>query len=71
MKMSPVESSHIKAVGYDEATNTLAIEFSQATYEYYNVPKIVYDELMNALSKGSYIATRIAKAYNYSKIKEA
>lgn len=52
MTMNPVSSSHIKAIGYDEATKVLRVEFNQATYEYKDVPKNLYEQIMNADSKG-------------------
>lgn len=52
MKMVSVESSHIKAIGYDEETKVMRVEYSQATYEYADVPKTVYEQIMSADSKG-------------------
>ena len=52
MIMNPVNSSHIKAIGYDETTQTMKVEYNQATYEYASVPKDVYVQIMNADSKG-------------------
>lgn len=72
MTLNPVPSSCLKAAGYDYETNTLYVQFTNGrTYKYYNVPKNVYDEMMTSLSRGSYLATRIAKAYNYSEVEEA
>jgi hypothetical protein len=71
MTLTPVPSSCLKAVGYDYETETLYVQFTNGKiYEYYNVPKNVYDEMMTALSRGNYLATRIAKAYNYSEVQE-
>ena len=52
MKMTPVSSSHISAIGYDEETKTMRVEYTQASYEYTNVPKNVYEQIMSADSKG-------------------
>jgi hypothetical protein len=52
MIMNPVSSSHIKAIGYDETTQTMKVEYNQASYEYSNVPKVVYEQIMSADSKG-------------------
>ena len=52
MKMVSVESSHIKAIGYDEETKTMRVEYNQASYEYSNVPKTIYEQIMSADSKG-------------------
>ena len=57
MKLQPVESSPIEAVGYRETTSTLEVVFnSDQTYGYFEVPKTVYLQLMASDSKGSYIA---------------
>ncbi len=57
MKLQPVESSTIEAVGYRETTSTLEVVFnSDKTYRYFEVPKTLYLELMASDSKGSYIA---------------
>ena len=57
MKLQPLESSTIEAVGYDETTSTLEVVFnSDKTYGYFEVAKTVYLELMASDSKGSYIA---------------
>lgn len=52
MKMTPVESSHINAIGYDEETKTMRVEYTYATYDYRDVPKEVYEQIMSADSKG-------------------
>jgi hypothetical protein len=57
MKLQPVESSPIEAVGDPETTSTLEVVFnSDKTYGYFEFPKTVYLELMAFDSKGSYIA---------------
>jgi|GEM_PF-1310189 len=57
MKLQPVESSMIEAVGYHETTSTLEVVFqSDKTYGYFEVPKTVYLQLMASDSQGSYIA---------------
>jgi len=49
MKLQPVESSMIKAVGYDETSSTLEVLFdSGKTYLYSEVPKDVNSELMDS-----------------------
>lgn len=70
MDMQPVSSSDLAAVGYDEDTATLRIEFLKGgTYEYHGVPKDIYDGLINASSKGKYFDQFIKKGgYPYSKI---
>jgi rRNA-processing protein FCF1 len=66
-----VNSSNLKAIGYDLATNTLEIEFLNGSlYQYSNVPEIVYQELMAASSHGQYFDTHIKKGgYSYRKLR--
>jgi hypothetical protein len=68
MILTPVHSSNLVAVGYDEATLTLRIRFHNATYDYYNVPFSVYQGLMNASSHGKYHAAYIKKNYAYNEV---
>lgn len=68
MKMVPVSSSNLSAVGYDSSTQTLRIEFHNGTYDYYNVPSSIHSGLMNATSKGQYHHQYIKNNYRYSKI---
>ncbi|TEB04552.1 hypothetical protein Psch_03312 [Pelotomaculum schinkii] len=66
----PVESSNLASVGYESETLTLEIEFIKSgIYQYFGVPEEVYNELMNAGSKGSYCNQYIKKAgYSYMKV---
>jgi len=62
MTMIRVNSSAIRAVGYDGCT--LAVEFhSGRTYDHPGVPESVYREFMGASSKGSYYARHIRGRY--------
>lgn len=71
MERQSVESSNLASVGYDESTRTLEIEFKYgAIYQYREVDKEVYDELMLANSKGSYFNSSIRGAYSYIQIKK-
>lgn len=59
-----VESSCISKLDYTE--EVLYICFSQGeTYAYYNVPKSVYEELVQAQSKGRYFHEKINGVYPY------
>jgi len=64
-----VESSNLKAVGYDEEKEVLAIEFKNGSiYYYYEVPKTVYFNLIEADSVGAFLARRIKGIYDFKKI---
>jgi hypothetical protein len=64
-----VASSNIASVGYDESSQTLEVEFLNGSiYQYYGVPQNVYDQLMQAGSKGRFLNTYIRNAYGYSRV---
>jgi len=66
-----VESSNIASVGYDPTTEVLEIEFhAGGVYQYCNVSKEVYDDLVLSGSKGKYFHNYIKRnAFRYLKIK--
>ncbi len=57
----------LRSVGYDEATNTLLVVFNTGKkFQYFDVPKQVYDRLMSSQSKGSFMTNNIINCYNYA-----
>lgn len=68
MQRTPVTSSDITSIGYED--NILEIEFhsGNSVYQYFQVPEQVYDELMNASSHGKYFNQYIKNKYRYEKI---
>jgi hypothetical protein len=69
MKMIPVDSSNLSAVGYDSTTKIMHIRFNSGRlYAYYNVPESIYRELMNAESLGRYFNSLIKGFYDDTKI---
>lgn len=67
--MNKVNSSNLDSVDYNHLTETLTIQFlSGHVYEYYNVPKFIYEGLMSAPSKGKYHHRYIKNSYNYHRI---
>ncbi|NJM53485.1 MAG: KTSC domain-containing protein [Blastocatellia bacterium] len=70
MKRIAVESSNLASVGYDEAAKMLEIQFhSGGIYQYDNVKKEFYDELMKAESKGRYFLHEIKGVYSYRRVR--
>ena len=58
--MDAVVSSVLAAVGYDEYAKRLVVRFkSGATYEYLNIPKALYAELMASEAKGKFYSAHI------------
>ena len=69
VEMHYVDSSNIEAIGYEAGAQELQVRFlSGDTYVYHGVPEEVYDELMAAPSKGSYLNRMIKGSYEYSKM---
>lgn len=69
MDRSMVSSSNIVSVGYDPASETLEIEFSNGSvYQYYNISQNTYDQFMAAASKGQFLAYQIKNAFPYSRV---
>ena len=70
MERVPVDSSNVASVGYDIASSTLEIEFTNgAIYQYSGVPEYEYTGLMSASSKGSYLNQHIKTAgYPYTRV---
>lgn len=63
--MVKVESSNIAEVGYDGETETLYVTFKNgATYGYLRVPAKKAMALLNAPSKGAYLADHIRDVYD-------
>jgi len=60
MQLTPVESSTIKAIGYEPERSKLTIEFKKGgTYQYSPITEECHRELMASDSKGSYFAQNI------------
>ena len=69
MERYSVASSNIASIGYDAPSQTLEVEFLSGTiYQYYGVPENMYEQLMQAGSKGRFLNTYIKNAYGYSRI---
>ena len=64
MDRQDVESRMIRSIGYDEGCGTLEIEFNSGyIYRYFLVDPAVYEELMEASSKGRYYVQNIRRVY--------
>lgn len=69
MHREPVSSSNIASIGYDEATQTLEVEFlNNRVYQYFNVPANIYEALMVAPSHGVFFNTNIKNQFAYERI---
>jgi hypothetical protein len=68
VKLIPVESTMLEAIGYDEEAQVLSVIFhSGGLYNYYDVPREVYEGLLQAESKGQYMHAWVIDQYPYSR----
>lgn len=67
MKLTEVKSSNVKAIGYDESTKDLYVEYNAGTYVYENVPAVVYEGLVSADSKGQFMNKNVKGFFSYHK----
>jgi hypothetical protein len=69
MERTPVNSSAIATVAYAEETQTLTVEFNDGgSWEYYDVPQGVVDELMRSPSVGSYFVRNVRNSFSGSPV---
>ena len=69
MTLQPINSSSLAAIGYDADTQTLTVEFRKSgTYEFFEVPESIYQELMSAGSHGEYFGRNVRGKYRYAKV---
>jgi hypothetical protein len=69
MQRQPVSSSNIASIGYDEATQTLEVEFlNNSVYQYFNVPVNIHEALMTAPSHGVFLNANIKNHFAYERL---
>lgn len=69
MNRRPVSSSNLSSAGYDEASQTLEIEFNNGgIYQYFDVPRAVFDGLMSATSHGRFFHQHIRGVFRYARV---
>ena len=69
IERQPVESSNLRSVGYDSASETLDVEFANTmVFRYLDVPVDAHAELMAAASIGSHFAKAIRGKYLSEKL---
>ncbi|WP_241245853.1 KTSC domain-containing protein [Microbacterium sp. 4R-513] len=65
-----MESTVIRAVGYDTATAVLEIEFTSGdVYRYYAVPPSAHRALIGAESAGRFFAEKIRHVYPTERVR--
>ncbi len=69
MERMPMQSSNVAEIGYDPATMTLEVAFTNnSVYQYFDVPQAVYQELITAESVGKYLNQQIKNSYRYARL---
>lgn len=69
MERTPVVSSDLSEVGYDPTTMVLEIVFhSGGTYQYFDVPETVYQELLSSESIGRFFHAHVKNNYRYTRL---
>lgn len=69
MDRKPVDSSSIAAAGYAPDVSMLEVEFRNGSvYQYFAVPKEVFDSLLAAESKGAFVSSHIRGCYPFRKV---
>ena len=72
IQRQPVSSSDIAAIGYDDMSETLEIEFrATGVYRYFSVPKTVAEEFQRTPSPGKFFLQHIKGKYAWEKIGRA
>jgi hypothetical protein len=69
MERQSVDSSNLRAVGYDRDVAVLEIQFQTGSvYQYLGLPESVYRALMAASSKGSFFNANIKGCFPYRQV---
>ena len=64
-----LNSSNVASAGYDDATRTLEIEFhSGGIYQYFDVPRPIFEGLMSAGSPGGFLHEQIRGVFRYARM---
>jgi len=72
MNIIAVASTSLGTVSYDAERQLLQIEFrNRSIYQYFEVPATVYEELMQAPSKGAYFNRSIRPRFDFTLLKAA
>lgn len=69
MQRFPVTSSNITEVGYSDEHQILELLFSSGmTYQYFDVPRRIFEELLQAESIGRYVNANIKSNFRYARL---
>jgi hypothetical protein len=66
--ISTPESSNIARFDYNNESHMLTVEFKNgATYNYYDVLEVVFEQMKAASSKGQFLAHNVKGHYRYAR----
>src|SRR5918996_2415207 len=69
MERTPVDSSAIASVGYDQSRQILELEYVDGdVYRYFEVPEALHRALLAAPSIGQFVNTEVKGTFRYEKI---
>lgn len=69
MERVAVTSSSVASAGYSPEESTLEVEYRNGSvYQYFAVPKGVFESLLAAASKGTFVSESIRGRYPYRRI---
>jgi hypothetical protein len=69
MERQQVMSSTVLSIGYDEASETLEVEFARGgVYQYYNFPRPLFEQFMASDSKGQFLHVNIKDKFPFSRV---
>jgi hypothetical protein len=71
MERIKVLSPNVASIGYDATRKTLEVEYLNGElYQFYHVPRTIYDDLMAAPSKGQFIREILKESHAWARIDE-
>jgi hypothetical protein len=70
MKRQQVQSSALQSIGYDPERKILELEFRQngGVWQYFKLPRSVYEKFIHDQSLGNYFVTKIKGKYREMKV---
>lgn len=69
MERTPVDSSAVVSVGYDESRQILELEYIDGdVYRYFEVPAALHRALLDAPSIGQFVNAETKGAFRYEKV---
>jgi hypothetical protein len=62
------ESSNVTRFAYDDTNRILIVEFNNGTtYNYFDVPETIFQQMQSASSKGQFLARSVKGVYRYAR----